>query len=259
MKTSRGPGRVTLPRALSKLGLASRSQAIRFIQNGDVTVNKRVELNPHRWIDLDRDRIEVNSQAAKHRSFRYVVLHKPKGFVTTSSDERGQKTVFDVIGVHGEGLSPVGRLDKDSTGLLLFTNDHQLANRLTSPDSDLAKTYVACLERPIEQKDMLVLSRGMEIRIKGSAHRTKPALVSRSLPSEVEISITEGKNRQIRRMLSALGYELRSLQRISVGPLRLGDLAEGQFRDLTSSEVTGLKEAVRSPKAKAAGPKNRRQ
>ena len=259
MKTSRGPGRVTLPRALSKLGLASRSQAIRFIQNGDVTVNKRVELNPHRWIDLERDRIEVKSQAAKHRSFRYVVLHKPKGFVTTSSDERGQKTVFDVIGDHGEGLSPVGRLDKDSTGLLLFTNDHQLANRLTSPDSELAKTYVACLDRPIEREHMLVLSRGMEIRIKGSAHRTKPALVTRTLPSEVEISITEGKNRQIRRMLSELGYELTSLQRISVGPLQLGDLAPGEFRDLTPSEVTGLKEAARSPKPTATGRKNRRQ
>jgi 23S rRNA pseudouridine2605 synthase len=259
MKTSRGPGRVTLPRALSKLGLASRSQAIRCIQDGEVTVNKRVELNPHRWIDLERDLIEVKSQAAKHRSFRYVILHKPKGFVTTSADERGQKTVFDVIGVDGEGLSPVGRLDKDSTGLLLFTNDHQLANRLTSPDSELAKTYVACLERPIEQEDMLALSKGMEIRIKGSAHMTKPALVSRTLPLKIEISITEGKNRQIRRMLSSLGYELTSLQRTAVGPLQLGNLEEGQFRHLTSTEVTILKEASRSPKVKAAGPRNRRQ
>jgi 23S rRNA pseudouridine2457 synthase len=99
----------------------------------------------------------------------------------------------------------------------------------------------------------------MEIRIKGSAHRTKPALVSRTLPSEVEISITEGKNRQIRRMLSELGYELTSLQRISVGPLQLGDLAPGEFRDLTPSEVTGLKEAARSPKPTATGRKNRRQ
>jgi len=130
---------------------------------------------------------------------------------------------------------------------------------LTSPDSELAKTYVACLDRPIEREDILVLSRGMEIRIKGSAHRTKPALVSRTPPLEVEITITEGKNRQIRRMLDALGYELTSLQRISVGPLQLGDLGVGQFRDLTSGEVTDLKEAAHSPKPKAQRPKNRRQ
>lgn len=241
MKTSRGPGRVTLPRALSKLGLSSRSQALRLIEEGLVSVNKSVEKNPHRWVDLEHDRIEVSNRLVKRSAFRYILLNKPNGFVTTSSDERGQRTVFDVLGPAGKGLSAAGRLDKESTGLLLFTDDNQLANTLTSPGSDLLKTYVVNLDRPIAGKDLLHLGHGVDIEINGAVHRTKSASVSQTTPGTVEIGITEGKNRQVRRMMSALGYEVLALRRIALGPLKLGELQEGQFRDLTAEEVKALK------------------
>jgi 23S rRNA pseudouridine2605 synthase len=244
MKTSRAPGRVSLPRALSKLGIASRSQAMRLIENGDVSVNRKVESNPHRWIDLNRDRIELKNQILVRRAFRYVLLNKPYGIVTTRSDERGEKTVFDLLGEKGEGISPVGRLDKETAGLLLFTNDHQFANLLTTPGSDIRKSYLAGLDRPIGGKDLLLLSRGVDIEIKGSTYRTKPAQVSQLLPTSLEIAITEGKNRQIRRMLDSLGYEVVSLRRIAMGPLKLGDLPEGESRELSIDEVRMLRESL---------------
>ncbi|MGA3243805.1 MAG: pseudouridine synthase [Bacteroidota bacterium] len=255
MKTSRAPGRVSLPRALSKLGIASRSQAIRLIEGGAVIVNRTVESNPHRWIDLNRDRIELKNQVLERRAFRYLLLNKPCGVVTTGSDERGQKTVFDLLGEKGEGLSPVGRLDKETSGLLLFTNDHQLANFLTSPESSYRKTYIAVVDRQVGREDLLLLSRGVDIEIKGSTYRTKPAEISQPISAKLEISITEGKNRQIRRMLDALGYEVVSLQRIAVGPLKLGDLPEAGTRDLSGDEVQELKKAIRPKRSEARKPR----
>jgi 23S rRNA pseudouridine2605 synthase len=230
-----------------------------MIQNGEVMVNRKVEQNPHRWLDLEHDRIEIKSRKLVPQAFRYIVLHKPVGFVTTRADELGQKTVFELLGDSGEGLTPVGRLDKDSSGLLLFTNDHQLANSLTSPESGVLKSYVVTLDKPIDQKDMHLLSRGVEIEIKGVTIRTKPANVLRRRPAEIEISISEGKNRQIRRMLEELGYGVTDLQRISIGPLQLGDLPAGQSRELSSEEVRSLKEPGRSPEEKTPGRKKGRR
>ncbi len=246
MKTSRGPGRVSLPRALSKMGFASRTQALHLIQSGVVSVNKKLESNPHRWVDLERDVIEVKREAVQRRAFRYLLLHKPKGFVTTRSDERGQATVFELLGEGSRGLSPVGRLDKETTGLLLFTNDHQLANRITSPETDLPKTYVADLDRPLEQKDLVSLTNGVPIWIGSRSVRTRPARAIQLTAANIEISISEGKNRQIRRMLESLGYEVLRLRRVSVGPLHLGGLPEGHFRELSNQEIKSLKDAVRS-------------
>ena len=256
MKTSHAPGRVSLPRAISKLGFASRSQACRLIEDGGVRVNNKVELNLHRWIDIENDRIEIQSQTLKREAFRYVVLHKPPGVVTTSSDDRGERTVFDVLGETGKGLKPVGRLDKETTGLLLFTNDHQLANRVTSPDVGLSKTYVASLDRPMRDTDLQTLSDGMEIRTEGKDVVTKPARVSVRQPLQVEISITEGKNRQVRKMLEELGYEVTGLRRIAVGPLQLRDLAEGESHELSSEEVNSLKSALGSKEIRKASPKS---
>jgi 23S rRNA pseudouridine2605 synthase len=257
MKTSHGPGRVSLPRAISKLGFASRSQANGLIQGGSVSVNGKVELNPHRWVDIEHDRIEIQSQTLKRLSFRYVVLHKPPGVVTTSSDERGQRTVFDVMGAGGKGLMPVGRLDKESTGLLLFTNDHQFANLLTSPQAGLLKTYIASLDQPMRLEDLRALSEGIEIQIRGEQVFTKPVHVSAKRPLEIEIGITEGKNRQIRRMFEELGYQVTKLQRIAVGPFRLQGLTEGQSRELTVEEVSTLRSAVESKETPAVHQKRK--
>lgn len=259
MKTSHAPGRVSLPRAISKLGFTSRSQACRLIEAGSVRVNSKVELNLHRWVDIENDRIEIQSQTLKREAFRYVVLHKPRGVVTTNSDERGERTVFDVLGEMSNGLRPVGRLDKETTGLLLFTNDHQLANRVTSPGVGLSKTYLACLDRPIRDEDLQVLSGGVEIRTEGKDVVTRPARVSVRQPLEIEISITEGKNRQVRKMLEELGYEVTDLRRTAIGPLLLRDLADGQSRALSSEEVDSLKSALGSKESRTVYPKSRSQ
>jgi 23S rRNA pseudouridine2605 synthase len=185
-----------------------------------------------------------------------MILHKPRGVVTTSSDERGARTVFDVLGEKGEGLKSVGRLDKETTGLLFFTNDHQLANRVTSPEVGLSKTYVASLDRPIRDDDLRLLSEGIEIRAEGKEVITKPARVSVRQPLEVEISITEGKNRQVRKMLEELGYAVTGLRRIAVGPLLLRDLGEGESREMSVEEVNSLKSALGSKEIRKASPKS---
>jgi 23S rRNA pseudouridine2605 synthase len=248
MKTSRAPGRVTLPRALSKLGMSSRSQAIGMIESGLVSVNGKQEKNPHRWVDITGDRIELNNRVVKQRAFRYLLLNKPAGCVTTRSDERGRKTVFDILGEAGEGMSPVGRLDAETSGLLLLTNDNQFANQLTSPEAGVEKTYVVSLQRPIEKKELLQLASGVEIEISGRVHRTKPARVGAVVAESFELTISEGKNRQVRRMMEALGHDVVSLKRISLGPQSLGSVHEGEFRSLTQDEVQRLRDAGSSPK-----------
>ena len=256
MKTSRAPGRVTLPRALSKLGMASRSQAMGLIEKGLVSVNGKLETNPHRWVDIDGDRIELKDKVLKQKVLQYVILNKPPGYVTTTSDERGQKTVFDLLGSKGDGLFPVGRLDKETSGLLLFTNDQQFANQLTSPESGIFKTYLVMLDEPVSNKELLNLSDGLDIEIRGQMHRTKPAHVAQVSPGLIEISISEGRNRQIRRMMEALGREVTEMKRTSVGSLQLGSMKEGEFRNLSKEEADKLRAAL--PKSSPTKRKIRR-
>jgi pseudouridine synthase len=233
-----------LPRAISKLGFASRSQALQLIQGGRVIVNGRVERNPHRWVNLLADTIKVDNELLTKQPFRYIILNKPRGLVTSKADERGRATVFDILEEEGEGLAPVGRLDKDTTGLLLFTNDHQLANLLISPESGVEKTYLATVDRDVDQKDLQRCADGMEIEGRGKVIRTKPAVVKVKGQRLAEITLTEGRNRQVRRMFEALGYQVVHLKRTSIGPLELGDLREGESRDLSHAEIEQLRSAV---------------
>lgn len=250
-KTSHELNKVSLPRAISKLGYASRSQAMALIQAGSVKVNGREEKNPHRWVNLRTDTIQVEQEVLQKKDFRYLIVHKPSDVVTTHSDEKDRETVFDLIGDAAKGLSPVGRLDKDTTGLLLLTNNHEVGDVLTSPDSGVEKTYIATLDTSIEAKDLVRLQKGVEIKLAGAMYRTKPADVKLQDHSTVEITVQEGKNRQLHRMFEALGYTLVRLHRVSVGPLALGELQEGQFRLLTSEEIKALKMLVQSRKKKS--------
>lgn len=240
MKTSRSPNRVSLPRALSKLGFASRSTAHKLIGNGSVLVNGNVELNPHRWVNLQSDRITVDGNEVVKTERRYVLLNKPTGVVTTVSDERGRTTVLDVLGEEGAGLAPVGRLDKDTSGLLLLTNDNELGNILTSPGAGLPKTYAVVLDRIVRREDLAQLRKGISITVNGQEHRTLPAETRLTDRNALELTITEGKNRQVRRMFEELGYSVLTLHRVAVGPLRMGTLREGEFRSLTPEEIAQL-------------------
>ncbi len=143
---------VSLARALSKLGVLSRSQAEQAIIDKRVSVNGKIIINPSLRCSMDDDRIEIDGKPVRQTSFVYIVMNKPVGIVTTRSDERGRKTVYDLLGDVGQWIFPVGRLDKDSSGLLLFTNDHRLGERLTNPDSKVPKTYIVTLDKPLNRE-----------------------------------------------------------------------------------------------------------
>jgi 23S rRNA pseudouridine2605 synthase len=245
-KIASGERRVGLARALSKLGYCSRSQAFDLIRQGKVSVNGRVRHEAELPVDLQRDRLTVAGQPVAKSESIYLVLNKPRGFVTTAADEKGRATVYSLLPKETPWVGPVGRLDKASEGLLLLTNDSEWAAHITDPASHLAKTYhvqIAALpgDGLIEQ-----LLRG--ILHDGEVLRARKASVLRSgqKNSWLEIVLEEGRNRQIRRMLQALEIEVLRLIRVSIGPLQLGDLEKGVCRPLTASEKQALDHAIHS-------------
>lgn len=234
-----GIHQVSLPRALSKLGVASRSQAMLLVKEGKVSVNGSVVASPDIWVDLRSDRIEVDGKPAMKRSFVYLALNKPAGFVTTRSDERGRKTVYDLLPSDYQLLFPVGRLDKESSGLLLFTNDTQFGEMITSPESKLPKRYAVGLNEGLRKEHAQIMRAGMKLD-DGTALMSAEILIQSSDPACCEVTIREGKNRQIRRMFETLGYDVVVLKRLSVGSVELGTLREGQTRVLTNEELSQL-------------------
>jgi 23S rRNA pseudouridine2605 synthase len=233
--------RISLARALSKLGFTSRSQARPLITGGRVTVNGSIIRDPEQRIDIERDRVAVDGQAIALESYVYVMLNKPPGVVTTRSDERGRATVFDLLPREQlPYLTPVGRLDKESAGLLLFTNDTRWANRITAPDQHVDKIYHVRIDQPLDMGLIERMRTGVED--KGEQLRAKSAepLEVSDTDAWLEVVLNEGKNRHIRRLLAALGVNVVELIRVAVGPLRLGKLRPGEHRLLTEAEVKAL-------------------
>ena len=230
-----------LARALSKLGYCSRSQARALIQAGRVRVNGVPRRDPEWRVNLERDRLQVDEQAVRGEAKVYLMLNKPRGLVTTAADEQGRETVFECLA--GKGLpfvAPVGRLDKASEGLLLLTNDTAWAARITAPESHLDKTYHVQVDCLADEDLARRIQAGAEAEGELLAARRVSVLRHGTRNSWLEIVLDEGKNRHIRRLLAALGVGVLRLVRVTIGPLPLGDLAKGQFRHLTSSEVRNL-------------------
>ncbi|MBI3876806.1 MAG: rRNA pseudouridine synthase [Verrucomicrobia bacterium] len=233
-----------LARALSKLGFCSRSEAWKLIHAGRVRVNGAVCRDAEQRVSLGRDRIEVDGRSVEAERKVYLMLNKPRGFVTTASDEKGRGTVFDSLknaGHSGEShLFAVGRLDKASEGLLLFTNDTAWAARITDPASRILKTYHAQVDCVAD--DALVRRMTTGVRDGGDllAARRVSVLRHGEKNSWLEIVLDEGRNRHIRRMLAALGVNVLRLVRIAIGSLQLGSLAKGALRELTREEVEAL-------------------
>lgn len=231
-----GTHQVSLARALSKLGAASRSQARELIEAGRVAVNRRTVRMPDLWIDLRVDRIELDGRPVTKQGFVYIAMNKPSGILTTRSDEKGRKTVYDLLSAGFPSVFPAGRLDKDTSGLLLFTNDTRFGELVTNPCTKLPKTYDVVLNKPLSESDRQMMERGMVL--KDGAHLLPAKVIIESkTPARCTMTIQEGKNRQIRRMCEQLGYAVVNLKRLSVGPVRLGDLREGKTRLLTVIEL----------------------
>lgn len=232
---------IGLARALSKLGFCSRSQASQLIREGKVRLNGSLAKNPEAPVRLGKDRIEVAGKPLAAAERVYLALNKPRGIVTTASDEKGRDTVYSLLPRDLPWIAPVGRLDQASEGLLLFTNDSEWAARITDPTSHLDKTYQVQIARVADETLLESLHNGVSVE-NGEQLQAKSAKLLRSgeKNSWLEIILDEGKNRQIRRMLQALGVGVLRLVRVAIGPLQLGNLAKGGFRWLTADEKLAL-------------------
>jgi 23S rRNA pseudouridine2605 synthase len=242
----RRPGQVSLDRALSKRGLASRAEARRLIAQGRVTVDGHVVRDPAMPVVPERARLSVDSVPAvsENRPRRVVLFHKPRGTVTTKRDPEGRRTVFDVLGDSARGLVAVGRLDFASTGLLIFTNDTQLAHRLTDPAERVPRRYVVTVRGRVTPETARQLEVGVMMpRLK------RDSWPERLAASRVEIrkasgrethlivELIEGKNRELRRLFGAAGHEPTRIHRTSFGEYELGTLQPGEWRDVGVNEA----------------------
>lgn len=230
----------TLERVLSKAGIGSRSEARRWVGEGRVKVNGRVEGDPNRWVDLERDTITFDDKPLEKAEATYLLLYKPTGYLTTYRDPEGRKTIYDLLPDRDRYLFPVGRLDLDTSGLLILTNDTAFAERLTNPEYHIPKTYRVKASKHLSDEQLDQLRRGIELR----DGPTRPATVARVRESGgrtiFEITITEGRNRQVRRMVEALDAKVEKLVRIAIGPIAIGELTSGAIRELTAEEVQAL-------------------
>ena len=231
----------TLERVLSKAGAGSRVDARGWIRAGRVRVNGQVVRDPDSWIDMGRDRVRLDGKPLHARERVYLLLYKPTGYLTTYRDPQNRPTVYDLIAGLGTFVSPVGRLDLDTSGLLLMTNDNQLAERVTNPASHVPKTYLVKASMRLTDEQLQQLRDGVDL----ADGPTRPARVRRVRDSEkythLEITLTEGRNRQVRRMIEALGATVLKLVRVKIGSISIGTLPIGKWRTLTAAEVQALR------------------
>ena len=239
-----------IQKILSEYGILSRRKAEEAVAQGRVLVNGRPcqvgqPVNPKRdSVVLDGKKIEFK----KDKKPIVIMLNKPRGIVTTTSDEQGRKSVMDLLGDLPQRVYPVGRLDRNSEGLLLLTNDGDLANTLTHPGGRIGKTYRVTVRSLLLEEQLIALSTG--VQIEGDARPTLPAnvhvLSTQPGRSVFALTIYEGRNRQIRKMCEAVGLEVARLRRTAVGPVKLGMLPPGHWRHLSPAEVIALRNATRS-------------
>jgi 23S rRNA pseudouridine2605 synthase len=228
-------------RVISKRGITSRTEAAAWVRAGRVRVNGRTVLDPEFPVRADTDRLEIEGIEAAPREFVAVMLNKPRGLVTTVRDERGRDTVYRCLDGSGlPWLSPVGRLDKASEGLLLFCNDPVWAAGVTDPVSAVAKTYHVQIDRIGDEALLGAMVAGLVVDGERLACRSARLLRSGARRSWVEVVIEEGRNRQIRRLLEACGVDVVRLLRTAIGSLELGALPKGGWRHLSAGEVTAL-------------------
>jgi 23S rRNA pseudouridine2605 synthase len=226
-------GRVRLDRALSKLGLASRSHATLLVETGRVAVGGRVVTNPAQPVVPERAVITIDGQATTRPEWRTIALNKPRGTLTTRRDPEGRPTVFGLLGRDARGLVAVGRLDMASTGLLLLTTDTQLAAWLTDPANEIVRRYVVTARGAVSDASTQAMERGI-----GGLHARRTRILKRSKrETHLSIELTEGRNREIRRLLEAVGHEVTRLLRVSLGGIELGALEPGRWRDISQAEI----------------------
>ena len=251
--------KIGLARALSKLGYCSRSQAAELIRAGQVRLNSKLSRDPETPVRLELDKIEVDGRTLESERRIYLVMNKPRGLVTTAADEKGRDTVYSILqesGKHLPWVAPVGRLDKASEGLLLLTNDSEWAARLAAPETHLGKTYHVQIGTVADENFSRALTRGVKTA-EGEVLAATNCRLLRSGEKNcwLEITLDEGKNRHIRRMMESLKVEVLRLVRVAIGPLELGTLAKGTYRHLRPDEKQSIARAM-TAKPRKPQPRN---
>ncbi len=233
---------MTLDRVLSRFGLASRTSAREAIREGRLRVNGRVIRDPDFWVKPGTDVVQLDGKRLKRERRIYLLFYKPRGVITSHGDPSGRKTVYDLLGDVGRWVSPVGRLDKDTSGLLLLTNDTSFADFVTNPESQVPKTYLVKLNGLISDEAMARLAAGVEMK-RGDFARPESVrrVEDRGKYSRLEIVLTEGKNREVRRMVEAVGFKVLKLVRTRIGALSLDGLEIGKWRELAPTEIASLR------------------
>ena len=233
---------VRLDKFLCDCNIGTRSQVKDFIRLGQVTVNGQVMKKADFKVDENTDSVTFRGEPCGYRRFAYYMLHKPAGVVSATVDNTADTVLSLLRNVKDKDLFPVGRLDKDTTGLLLVTNDGELAHRLLSPKKHVDKSYLTQIAKPLNENDICMLSEGVDI---GDEETTLPAKVQILDENYIILTIHEGRFHQVKRMLRAVDNEVLSLKRISFGPLTLPEnLSPGEFRELTPNEVAALQNKV---------------
>lgn len=252
--------KIRLQKFLAENGVASRRKSEELIERGKVKVNGHPASIGDK-VDPKRDLVTVSGERIVPVSSGniYIMLNKPRGYVTTMSDEMGRKCVAELIEDIEERLFPVGRLDRDSEGLLLFTNDGEFANMMTHPSMHISKTYRVTVKPAATEEQLIELSSGVVIDGKKTLPASIQVLSGDSSRSVLQITIHEGRNRQIRKMCEAVGLETVRLKRISIGALKLGSLSVGTYRELKKEEVAALKRSAQKSKSANEQKKSKRK
>lgn len=239
-----------LQKYLSRAGASSRREGERLIEAGRVRVNGEVVRVLGTRVEPGRDRVELDGRTLELPGFRWVLLHKPPGVLTTASDPGRGRTVYDLLPKEMAGLRYVGRLDRETEGLLLLTNEGDVLHALTHPSYEVEREYRAQVKETVTQATLDRLTAGVQLD-DGPARARRAWQPSGSPRDELRLVLTEGRNREVRRMLTAVGHPVRRLVRERFGPVALGSLAAGRWRELTKQEIHKLRRSVGTPTADA--------
>jgi len=245
---------MTLDRVLSRFGLASCTAARAAILAGRMKVNGRTVRDPEVWVSPERDTFLLDGRRLKPARKRYLLFYKPKGVITSHGDPAGRETIYKYLGQENKWVAPVGRLDKDTSGLLLLTNDTDFADFVTNPQSQVPKTYLVKTSSLLSNEVIAKLNAGVEMKRGDSA---QPLSVrrreDRGKYTWLDVILTEGKNREVRRMMEAVGVKVLKLVRTHIGPLTLVGLEVGKWRELTPGEVAALRKAGKRQRSAQPG------
>lgn len=236
--------KMRIDKMLANLGFGSRKEVKKLLKDGSVKINEKVVKDAKEHVNPDIDTVTLNGEVIEYKEFIYLMMNKPPGVISATEDQH-DKTVVDLLEIEDAVFSPfpVGRLDKDTEGLLLLTNDGQLSHRLLSPKKHVPKTYFAVIDREVTEEDVEAFKQGVTL---DDGYHTKPGelkILKSGLHSDIELTITEGKFHQVKRMFEAVGKRVVYLKRLSMGPLMLDETLElGEYRELTDEEIQSLME-----------------